>query len=97
MIFACASSAQMRSIASTPCISGMFRSISTTSGRSCRYSSTAARPVPAWPSRRKPGSEAISEARPARISGWSSAIKRVIGGSAGGVVMSMVVLITLAG
>ena len=64
-------------------MTGMLRSISTMSGRSSRYFSSASSPFPASATTSRPGSVARNDTRPARMSGWSSAARILIGRSAG--------------
>ena len=66
------------SVASTPSIWGMRRSIRTTSGRSRKARSAASAPVLASPSTSKSGSLSKMPLRPLRTTGWSSAISRRI-------------------
>ncbi|KAG1076837.1 hypothetical protein G6F40_017248 [Rhizopus arrhizus] len=53
-------SAMMRRVASTPSITGMIRSISTTSGRSRAHCATACSPSLATHATSRPGSSAIA-------------------------------------
>ena len=71
-------SARMRSAARRPSSSGIRMSISTTSGRRRRTTSTAARPSPASPTTCRSGSASRITRNPARSSAWSSAITTLI-------------------
>ena len=68
---------QMVSAAVSPSKTGIFISISTTSGRLARQSSTASNPSPAWPTTWKSSSVSIS-ARSIRVMGSSSAMITVL-------------------
>src|SRR5260370_22578926 len=60
-------------------MTGMLRSIRTMSGRSSRYFSSASSPFAASPTTCRSGSVARNATRPARMSGWSSAARTLMG------------------
>ncbi len=66
---------RMRRVASIPSIFGIRMSISTTSGRTRRATSTASSPVPASPTTRRSGAVSTRTRKPARTSTWSSATR----------------------
>ena len=68
----------IRRVAVTPSTSGIFRSISTTSGRSSRARATASPPFWASPTTAMSGADSTSIRNPARSSAWSSASRTLI-------------------
>src|ERR1700675_2452034 len=72
-------SPRMASIASTPLISGICKSISVTSGRHSRNFAMPSRPLEASPTSFISDSGATSVAIPTRIKGWSSTARMRIG------------------
>ena len=69
----------MRPVASRPSILGIWTSISTTSGRSCRVTATAWSPSLASPTTSMSSSASRIIRKPARTSAWSSTSTTVIG------------------
>src|SRR6202042_1220591 len=69
-------------VASIPSMTGMRTSMRTTSGPSCRLSSTASAPSLAVPTTVKSGCVSSSAANPARTIWWSSATMILIAGGA---------------
>jgi hypothetical protein len=67
-------------VAATPSITGMRRSMRSTSGRCWWYSSMASCPFAASATTWRSGSVEMIAASPARKTGWSSAIRIRIGG-----------------
>ena len=74
-----AGSVVMRRVASSPSISGMRMSITTTSGFSARTCSSACAPVAASPTTSMSSRESSSARNPARTIGWSSASTTLVG------------------
>src|SRR5215216_7140082 len=75
------SSATIRRVASRPSSTGMRMSISTTSGRVERASSTAAAPSPASPTTSMSPASSSRARNPARTSPWSSTSRTLITGA----------------
>jgi len=69
----------MRRVASMPSTPGIRMSITTTSGCTSCTSRSASAPEPACPATSMSGASVITITSPARISGWSSANRTLMG------------------